>query len=185
MDPPYTAEDGFLPVSPPAVRRKEDATKIKYAELHSDEIRESADVEKHDAVEDEKQQLERETILGEMKEVLEDERSKSTVRNFNKFGGDGSGSGDFSEPEEAEVRFEQSEIPAKLNQKGVEGLEQMPPSQTEPLQDTSESEEENRMHNCKSDKEKRMLASQVQVKNDSSLVDAAEGGEKTWYFTWR
>ena len=159
LDQPYTAEDGFLPDSPPAIRRKEDATNIKYAKMHSDKIWESA--EEYDAAEEEKQQLKRETILVEMMEpdldemgyrgrVLEKEWSEGKVGYYNKFGEDGSGYKDFSDPEEAEVRFGETEIPEKpminMNQKGPEVLHhwtkfgQMLPSHTEPQLDASESE---------------------------------------------
>ncbi|KAM6912156.1 uncharacterized protein FYW49_010658 [Xenentodon cancila] len=183
----YTAEDGFLSLSPSAVRRKENA------EMHSDKIWESVDIEKHDAAENEKQKLDGEPDLDELgykKTAFKEDWSK--VGNFNKFGEDGTK--EFSQPEEAEVRFVETEILEKpvlaVNENGDVPrrwmkLEQMVPAQIEPQLNSSESENEKRTHNCKGDKDGRMTASQVQLKTDSSLTDAVDGEEKTWYFTWR
>ncbi|XP_061599287.1 zona pellucida sperm-binding protein 3-like [Cololabis saira] len=180
----YTAEDS-LSVGPSAVKRKEDA------EMHHGEIWESADMEKHDAAEIEKRKLGREPDLDELgyrKRVFED-WTESKVGNINTFGEDGTK--EFSQPEEAEVRFEEiSEKPATtMNEKEGEmnhrwmKLEQTLPSQTEPQLDPSESEKGT--HNCKANKCRRMMDSQVQLKNDSSLTDTVNGEEKTWYFPWR
>ncbi|XP_070776799.1 zona pellucida sperm-binding protein 3-like [Enoplosus armatus] len=124
-DQPYTAEDGFLPVSPSSVSmsREGEATVNHYTdELHSHEnLWESADVIKEEEEEevytDEEEQLdEEESVLSVMAEpeldelgfrerVLEEEKKESEVKDLNQPEEDGSGhrvQERFSESEEEE-----------------------------------------------------------------------------------
>nr|XP_046268202.1 zona pellucida sperm-binding protein 3 [Scatophagus argus] len=211
-DQPYTAEVGFLPISPSSVSmsREDKASISQYTDvLQSHEnLWGSVDIIKHDdddndaedeeeLEEDEKESgvnliVMTEPDLGELgfkERDLMEEKNESEVRESNQFEEDGSGyfvEEDFSESEEGlEGREDEiSDVQQVIHLDQKEG-EMLPSAASlqRALQPLVPEGEENWKHTGRGEEDERMIASEVEWKDEDK--DLVNDREMTWYFTWR
>ncbi|KAM8736301.1 zona pellucida sperm-binding protein 3 [Acanthopagrus schlegelii] len=205
-DEPYTADDGFLPVSPPSVSMSRDgeATIIHYIDYREnlwgseDVVMYDEDEEEQDnmADDDGEEEQEEEQPNGVIVRVMTEpdleefsfrerispgEKNESELRASGQFEQDWSGhlaEEDFSVGEEEDDEISDAQQVIHLNRReGEDGLQRA----FRPL--VSEGEEENREHTGGGGEEDRMIASEAEQKNDDE--DLVYDREMTWYFTWR
>ncbi|XP_060938967.1 zona pellucida sperm-binding protein 3 [Limanda limanda] len=208
-DQPYTAEEGFLPISPSLVSvSREDKTTVRRQidEQHSPEyVWESADEVEYDDHDDEEYteeelgEVESRIIFGVTTEpesenfvfrhgVLAEERSEAEVKNVDEPEDDGSayvseymfeGEAEHETSEGREDETSDAQHTIHLNQR--EGEVPRHWAQLEHLPE-SEGEEEKRPYTGRDEEQDRTRAYDEERKNDDGLADL---DDMTWYFTWR
>ncbi|XP_054470399.1 uncharacterized protein si:ch211-67f13.7 [Anoplopoma fimbria] len=198
-DQPYTAEDDLPPVTREGVELKspenlwESADLVKY---NDDDEHDYADEEEEE--EEEKHERDEEDSgfihgvmtepdeLGFRERVLVEEKTESVGKDSNNFEEDGSGYVVQEESEEDEINLNQKEAEVLRHWEEVEQMFQSENTLQRGLHLlVSEGEEENRNHTGRGDEDDRLIASEVEWKNDDGLSDLVDDSEMTWYFIWR
>lgn len=197
-DQSYTVKDQLLPVSLPldSIRKQQGTTNRYSDETHSQDRFLGKAVKYNDGEE------ESGTAFGAMtglnldefgfgERVLKGKWNESEVKRLDKLGEEGSPYEKKDSDKRSENEVYDVEQANDLNQKESEmisHLEQSPLSKIDIQPPDSRDEEGNGTHGGKEvevDEKGLMTTHEVQLKNDSRIADAEDGGEMTWYFFWR